>query len=167
MGYMSFVIREPAAEEAALLAELHVATWQEAYAHLLPAGFFDAEHVTSRHRMWNQILNDPAPTVTVRVAEHGAQLAGFALAGPSSADGGEKPGRDTHLYAIYVSAAHHGTGVGQALLDSALGTAPATLWVAKQNPRAIAFYLRNGFAFDGMEKVDPMAPAITEARMVR
>lgn len=164
---MSFVIREPAAGEAALLAELHVATWREAYEHLLPAGFFDAEHVASRHRMWNQILNDPAPTVTVRVAEHGGHLVGFALAGPTSADGGENPGRDTHLYAIYVSAAQHGTGVGQALLDSVLGTDPAALWVAKQNPRAIAFYVRNGFAFDGTEKVDPMAPAITEARMVR
>ncbi|MFS0714211.1 GNAT family N-acetyltransferase [Microbacterium sp. 2P01SA-2] len=84
-----------------------------------------------------------------------------------SAEGDDEPVRDTQLYAIYVSAAHHGTGVGQALLDSVLGTAPATLWVAKENPRAIAFYGRNGFHFDGREKVDPAAPAITDARMVR
>jgi GNAT superfamily N-acetyltransferase len=164
---MSFVIREPAVGEAAPLAELHVATWREAYAHLLPGGFFDEEHVASRHRMWNQILNDPSPAVTVRVAEQDGRIVGFALVGPSSAEGDEKPARDTHLYAIYVSAAHHGTGVGQALLDSVLGTAPATLWVAKQNPRAIAFYVRNGFDFDGMEKIDPAAPAITDAHMVR
>jgi len=41
------------------------------------------------------------------------------------------------------------------------------LWVARQNPRATAFYARNGFALDGAEQVDPHAPSITDARMVR
>jgi ribosomal protein S18 acetylase RimI-like enzyme len=57
--------------------------------------------------------------------------------------------------------------VGQALLDATLGTDPAMLWVAKENPRAIAFYRRNGFRFDGAEQIDPHAPRITDARMVR
>jgi len=57
--------------------------------------------------------------------------------------------------------------VGQALLDHVLGDSPAMLWVAAQNPRAIAFYRRNGFEFDGVEKVDPVAPLITDARMLR
>lgn len=41
------------------------------------------------------------------------------------------------------------------------------LWVALENPRAIAFYRRNGFEFDGAEETDPAAPAIIDARMVR
>lgn len=41
------------------------------------------------------------------------------------------------------------------------------LWVAKDNPRAVAFYRRNGFDFDGVEQRDPGAPKITDARMVR
>ncbi|MCB5275771.1 hypothetical protein BJG92_03324 [Arthrobacter sp. SO5] len=40
------------------------------------------------------------------------------------------------------------------------------LWVAKDNPRAVAFYRRNGFEFDGAEQTDP-APKIVDARMVR
>lgn len=40
-------------------------------------------------------------------------------------------------------------------------------WVAKENPRAIAFYRRNGFELDGAEQTDPGAPSITDARMVR
>ena len=43
----------------------------------------------------------------------------------------------------------------------------AMLWVAKENPRAMAFYLRNGFRFDGAEQIDPHAPLINDARMVR
>jgi ribosomal protein S18 acetylase RimI-like enzyme len=65
-----------------------------------------------------------------------------------------------------VLAAHHGTGIGQTLLDEVLGSGPAQLWVAKQNPRAIAFYRRNGFAFDGAEQTDESTD-ITEARMLR
>ncbi|WP_447944255.1 hypothetical protein [Microbacterium aurum] len=53
------------------------------------------------------------------------------------------------------------------MLDEVLGTEPAMLWVAKENPRATAFYLRNGFRFDGVEQTDPHAPLITDARMVR
>ena len=41
------------------------------------------------------------------------------------------------------------------------------LWVAKENERATNFYLRNGFGFDGVEQIDPHAPLITDARMVR
>lgn len=71
------------------------------------------------------------------------------------------------MYALYVCGAHYGTGAGQALIDEALGDGPAMLWVAKENPRATAFYLRNGFHFDGVEQTDPHASTITDARMVR
>ena len=59
---------------------------------------------------------------------------------------GQEPPRDRLLCAVYVLAAHYGTGVGQALLDGTLGKDPAMLWVAKEDPRATAFHLRNGSA---------------------
>jgi ribosomal protein S18 acetylase RimI-like enzyme len=71
------------------------------------------------------------------------------------------------VFGIYVAAAHHGTGVGQSLLDATAGDGPAMLWVAKDNPRAVAFYRRNGFEFDGAEQADPGAAGMTGARMVR
>lgn len=86
------------------------------------------------------------------------------------------------LSTLYVLRSHHGTGAGQALLDATIGAvappapgsppapapapAPVSLWVAEQNPRALAFYRRNGFRRDGAEKQDPGAPAITDVRMV-
>jgi ribosomal protein S18 acetylase RimI-like enzyme len=68
---------------------------------------------------------------------------------------------------LYVAAADHGGGAGQALLDAVLEEGPAVLWVAKENPRAIAFYRRNGFEFDGAEQTDPMVPTIIDVRMLR
>ncbi|MBN9215588.1 MULTISPECIES: GNAT family N-acetyltransferase [unclassified Microbacterium] len=179
---MPFTIRAPRPSDASQIAELHVATWKEAYAHLLPEDYFSPEYVARRHRMWAHVLTHPRDDMTVRVAEIDGAIVGFAWVGPSeavqsqagqaeAAPGeealGEAPPRERTLYAIYVLAAHYGAGIGQALLDGALGSGPAMLWVAKQNPRAIAFYLRNRFRFDGVEQIDPHAPLITDARMVR
>lgn len=77
------------------------------------------------------------------------------------------PARSLHLFSIYFLAAAHGTGAGQALHDAVVGNAPAQLWVLRGNARAIAFYTRNGFAFDGIEYTDPRDPNLVELRMVR
>lgn len=164
---MSFTIRVPAPNDAAEIADLHVSTWREAYAHLLPEDYFSEEHIAGRHRMWRRVLERPRDDVAVRVADVDGTIIGFAWAGPGVGTESDEPPRDRQLYAIYVSAAQYGTGAGQELLDETLGDGPAVLWVAKENPRATAFYLRNGFRFDGVEQVDPLAPMITDARMVR
>ena len=164
---MPFTLREPALPDAAQIAELHGATWREAYAHLLPEDFFTQEHVQSRHQMWNHILGNPREEWSIRIAESRGQIIGFAFVGPSFGPEGQELPRDRQLFSIYVTAARYGAGVGQALLDATAGDAPAMLWVARDNPRAVAFYRRNGFEFDGAEQTDPSAPAIVDARMVR
>jgi ribosomal protein S18 acetylase RimI-like enzyme len=164
---MTFAVRTPAPTEAESIAEMHVAIWQEAYSHLLPAGFFDKAHARMRREMWERILSTPRPDWTVRVAEVDRRIVGLALSGPSVGAEGEEPPRARQLFNLYTREAVYGTGVGQALLEAVLGREPAMLWVAKENPRAIAFYRRNGFEFDGLEQIDPLAPGITDARMVR
>lgn len=164
---MAFTIREPRADDASAIADIHVATWKEAYSDLLPDDYFSEEYVEGRHRMWQHVLTHPRDDMIVRVAEIDGGIVGFAWVGPGHGIDGEEPPRERLLYAIYVLAAHSGAGIGQALLDETLGDGPAMLWVATENPRATAFYLRNGFRFDGVEQVDPHAPSITDARMVR
>ena len=61
----------------------------------------------------------------------------------------------------------HGSGTGQALLDAAVGDRPAFLWTAEDNPRAQAFYRRNGFIADGARKIEPEWENLAEIRMVR
>jgi len=164
---MTITIREPRPGEAPAIADVHVATWKEAYSDLLPGDYFSEEYVAGRRRMWRHVLTHPRDDMLVRVADADGEIVGFAWVGPGEGVDGEEAPRERLLYAIYVLAAHHGTGVGQALLDETLGEGPAMLWVAKENPRATAFYLRNGFRFDGVEQVDPHAPLITNARMLR
>lgn len=164
---MTFEVRPAVLSDAETIAELHVSTWQETYSDLLPAGFFDDEHRRGRQAMWHHILSNPRSDWRTFVAEGPNGPVGFAMSGPSFGDEGEDPPRDRQLFNLYATRVVHGTGVGQRLLEAVLGADPAMLWVAQQNPRAIAFYRRNGFEFDGIEKDDPRAPLITDARMVR
>jgi len=75
--------------------------------------------------------------------------------------------RDEHEGVARPLRARHGIGNGQALLDATLGDSPAALWVAKNIPRAEAFYRRNGFELNGAEAIDPATPLFIGVRMVR
>ncbi|WP_461164102.1 GNAT family N-acetyltransferase [Arthrobacter sp. R4-81] len=69
------------------------------------------------------------------------------------------------LHLLYTYAAFHGSGVGTALLDTVIDrSAPAELWVADPNPRAQAFYRKNGFLTDGAVRIDD---GVRSVRMVR
>jgi GNAT superfamily N-acetyltransferase len=54
------------------------------------------------------------------------------------------------LAKLYTLPRAHGRGLGQALLDTAIGSGGAYLWIMAGNPRAEAFYRRNGFVPDGV-----------------
>ncbi|MEV8252937.1 GNAT family N-acetyltransferase [Rhodoglobus sp. NPDC076762] len=164
---MTTILRDPVPADADALAQLHVASWREAYSHLLPEGFFTEEFLAKRQKMWNQILNNPSEELRIQLADHAGSIVGFACVQRATSTAEIASSNDTELNAIYVLASHHGTGIGQALLDATLGDSPAALWVAKNNPRAEAFYRRNGFEFDGAEDIDPATPDFIGLRMVR
>lgn len=151
--------------DAGRCAEVGYTAWLETYSRLLPASFWTTTTLESRTRQWTQWLDAGVP---VTVAEHGGAIVGYAIAGPSIAAGGYDAVRERQLYALYVLGAHHGTGIGQALLDAVLppGT-PAQLWVAEDNPRARAFYARNGFAPDGAAFADERFAGLVEVRLLR
>ena len=92
------------------------------------------------------------------------EVVGFAIAGPA-----QEAGVDAgyQLYVINVRQAYWGTGLGQQLLDQAVGDRGCFLWVARDNPRAIAFYARNRFAPDGAEQQEETLFDIPIIRMVR
>lgn len=83
------------------------------------------------------------------------------------AAGSRRTRRCSRPASLYLLVDVHGGGAGQALLDAAIGTEPAQLWVATDNPRARRFYARNGFVADGTEIVDIGHGDLAELRMVR
>ncbi|WP_146359411.1 GNAT family N-acetyltransferase [Arthrobacter yangruifuii] len=169
---MSFSIRRAVSGDAEDFVSVHLQSWRESYAHVLGEEVFrrrEADRtaaVEHRRAALAEQAADPAIRNWLAHAEDG-RLLGFASAGPA---------RDAdvdvalELWSIYVLAEAYGTGVGQALLEHAVDTDPAYVWVLEDNARAQAFYRRNGFAADGTSKNLPAVWAgtgMTEIRMVR
>lgn len=163
-------IRSATVDDADVIADVHVATWRETYADLIPDRFYDASAREARRLMWHSILTlDPMPG-TVVVAERDGQVVGFAFSGSSEhpdARKGVPPARPLHLFSLYLVAAEHGTGTGHAMLAATLGDQPAQLWVVSENERARAFYENHGFREDGHSIDDPEFEGLVEIRMIR
>jgi len=161
---MTGLVRHAEAMDGAAIGRVHVECWREAYAHILSAELLGGLDPVARGEQWERFLAKPRPEHRVSVLEVDGEIRGFAMSGPSVED---PPVRDIQLYSIYQYASEHSTGSGQLLLDAVIGDAPAELWVAEHNPRAIAFYRRNGFELDGAQKTEPDWENLSEVRMVR
>ena len=144
------------------LGRLHVRCWEQTYSHILSPealGRMTPEDMTT---MWRRVV-ERAPAMAQAVAEVDGELVGFASCGKSrEADISAR----VELFFIYVLAEHHGSGIGQSLLEAL--ERPEVLWVAADNPRAQAFYRRNHFAADGATQTEEFfGEPIDEIRMVR
>jgi GNAT superfamily N-acetyltransferase len=141
-------VRPATPADAEVLARLHLDVWDDAYTGLMPQQLLDdrREKVDERIARWREILIDGTEPTYVAAGPEG--LVGFASTGA-----GRDNDVDTELelMALYVRAAHWGTGVGYALLQQAVGDLAAYLWVLAGNDRAIAFYERQGFRLDGTQ----------------
>jgi GNAT superfamily N-acetyltransferase len=155
------VVRKPAPADVPGMARVHVQAWQETYRGQMPDDELDApDFIDRRLAMWTRALGDPSGRVRAAVAELDGDVVGIALAGPAE---GDDPPRDWQLYVLYLLKAHQGSGAGQELIDAVLEDRASVLWVADPNPRAQAFYRRNGFLPDGTAQGE----APREIRMVR
>lgn len=162
-------IEVPTPQDAAGIAAVHVQGWREAYGHLLPERFYDDAALEQRRAMWTRGLAREDIRRRTRVARVDGRVVGLGLIGASGGEGehDQDPARTEQLMALYVLASQYGTGAGQGLLEALLAERPAQLWVARDNPRARAFYTRNGFVADGATHVDVDLGDLAEIRMVR
>ena len=138
------IVRRAVADDAEIIADIHVLAWRQTYRHLVSPELLDAIDPADRVERWRGIITGSDQDAWV------AELNGVtvAWATTSARDPAQNP-RGLEVNGMYALASAHGSGVGQALLDAATGDAAAFLWVAADNPRAQAFYRRNGFIPDG------------------
>ncbi|GGK88732.1 ribosomal protein S18 acetylase RimI-like enzyme [Curtobacterium luteum] len=161
----SISVRSATLEDAEPIALVHATSWRETYGRFVEdpdtSPWFAVE---PRIAMWRTNLTEHAFSTVV--ALDGDDLVGFGAVRPTpSSPTDEDPVRPEELTMLYVLARAHGSGAGQRLLDAVLGDRPASLWVAEDNPRAQAFYRRNGFATDGARS--SFGPIERSLRMVR
>ena len=166
---MSFTIDVPSLEDAPAIARVHVRGWEVAYGHVLSGEeWFGEPAIQRRTAQWTRWLTPGTPEAdagTFRIGrdEYEVPVGLAASWAPQDAE----PVRERELSVLYVVAEWHGSGLGRALVESLLGDAPASLWVAEDNARARRFYEKLGFAPDGARQIDERWPQLPDIRMVR
>ncbi|KTR08170.1 GNAT family N-acetyltransferase [Curtobacterium luteum] len=160
----ALTVRPATLADAEQIAFVHATSWRETYwRHVDDPDSSPWFAVEPRIAMWRTNLTEQV--LSSVVALDGDEIVGFGAVQPTPTADGGSPVRPEELTMLYVLARAHGTGAGQALLDAVLGDRPASLWVADDNPRAQAFYRRNGFVTDGA--TSSFGPIERSLRMVR
>ncbi len=164
-------IRDAAVPDAARIAAVHIRSWRQAYAGIVPAEHLAALDEADRTRRWEANLRSgPQDNVRTWIAESGQQLLGFATLGPSRDEDAERG--DVEIYSIYLDPGTWGRGIARDLMRTLLNEVPSgvtvSLWVMADNERARHFYRRHGFAPDGAERLDVIGGAeVLEVRYRR
>jgi GNAT superfamily N-acetyltransferase len=165
---MDVRIRAAEPSDAREIAEVHVRGWQWGYRDLLPSEVLDALSVDRREEGWNEILSSLPDGATVLVALQSERIVGFAGVGPSRDDDATESSGE--LSSLYLEEEVAGTGVGRALMDSAVAVSRSAgyhelrLWVLERNSRARRFYEAAGLRPDGTAKQEmhPVVPVLLE-----
>ena len=156
-------IRTAGVDDAPQIARVHIASWQEAYAGVVPDDVLANLDVVRREEEWHGWLeNGPRDGVRTWLASsEEAGVVGFATLGPSRDEDAER--RTSEIYAIYLVPDAWGHGVARDLMRTMLAEPeaedPITLWVLADNPRARHFYRRHGFDSDGTERLEDFGGA--------
>ncbi|MFC6360365.1 GNAT family N-acetyltransferase [Luteococcus peritonei] len=170
----ALTVRPAVPADAEAYTHCYIECLAETYAHIMPPAFaqirrdrFAQEATETREElveMEQALAADRVPKRSHWLATDGDQVVGIVSAGPGVAAWerehftNPEPPVELNLDHIYTRRSTHGTGLGQVLLDLALADPHdpgrqrgAWLWILRQNPRAEAFYRRNGFVEEGLE----------------
>jgi diamine N-acetyltransferase len=145
---MSVRIRPAVVHDAAPLAAFAAEMFRATYATFNTADDI-AAYEAAEFGVEQQTADIADPSGFVLIADDGPPIIGYAqiIARPPDA---------VEIKRFYIASAMHGRGVAQTLMDAVIRTAAArgapTLWLGvwEQNPRAIAFYRKVGFAEAGV-----------------
>ena len=165
----SYSVRPATSRDVKAIAEIHVATWQAAYADLLPDDQLKSISVEKRLAFWREAIEFSEPQLLV--ASDGDKVIGF-VGFDRSRDAGSKSSTG-EIWALYVSPEHWGQGVGLALWDGSReglkeeGCTQVTLWVLLRNERALRFFEQGAGFKREMSSLKTVAFGATKLEEIR
>lgn len=158
---MALIIRDMGHQDMAGKAYVHWQSWREAYAGLLDESYLARRTLARCEEMARRWTDNTL------VAELDGRIVGFGAWGVCRDEILSLCGE---LHALYVLKECYGQGIGYSLMNACmqrLSKYPAViLWVLDGNTRAIRFYERYGFAFDGAQQQITLGTPKTERRMI-
>ncbi|MEQ8357083.1 MAG: GNAT family N-acetyltransferase [Kiloniellaceae bacterium] len=141
------VLRPALPRDADDIARVHVETWQNAYAGLVPSDYLARMSVARASPQWHRAAAKAEKGNDLMVAEIDGQVVAFVSFGPTRNPempyGGE-------VYALYVAVDWQGQGLGRRLLTTALEALArekhrsAMVWVLAANPARFFYEAMGG-----------------------
>lgn len=159
---MDIVIKPMASDsEIKGKAYVHWKSWQDAYSGLMDQTYLDnhtIEKCTDIAFRWPDNL---------LVAKDNDKVIGFVGYGACGDDSLPETGE---IFSIYILKEYYDKKIGYALMVAALEKLSEykkiVVWVLEGNHRAIEFYKKCGFRFDGTTKQITLGTVVTEIRMI-
>jgi len=137
-------------DDARDLGAMHITSWREAYAGILPEKMLSSLSAEARAAAWAKILQEPPSerSTVVYLAERDGAICGFGSCCAQRTENLKDLGYDGEVSAIYVLRESQKQGIGTRLFSkmsldlSRRGFNAAALWVLRDNSRARRFYER-------------------------
>jgi len=142
-------LRPGAYEDAAALARVHVATWRDAYADILPTDMLVGLSEARQTAYWRAALMRRRANETITVALVDDELVGFGTCGPAR---GRRAKRTGEVQMLYLLPDFQELGLGRAMLRALFaalrrhGMARAIIWVVAKNPARFFYQAMGGEA---------------------
>lgn len=143
----SFTIRPAAPYDAGGIARVHVASWRETYANLLPGDMLAFQDVNARQDLWLPLLSRASASKThAFVLELNGEIVGFGACGDQRSPEMEAVGYDGEIGAIYILNVARGCGSGRLLMQQMASLLSerekrgVSVWVLADNHNARRFY---------------------------
>jgi putrescine importer len=153
-GHDDVRIRLGVPADAPILAAFAARTFEETFgADNRPEDL--RAHLASSFGVDQQTRELLDPNEATLLVHQGETLLGFAQVRPNRPPAGISLDRPVELHRFYIDRAAHGKGIAQRLMGAVHETArrfsAQHLWLSvwERNPRAIAFYMKSGFADAG------------------
>ena len=137
-------IRRARPSDAAQIAQVHDASWRQAYSGILPHRALDRMVRRRDQAWWKRAIQR---STIILVAEIGDQIAGYATLGINRVNTLEPDGE---IYEIYLRPEYQGVGLGTGLFLDARRELQrrklngAIVWVLADNDAGIRFYENAG-----------------------
>ena len=135
------MIRKATNDDICRLAEIEIFNYRLNFYPIFRSDFFYFEELQVSHFI-KRYQEDPALLDSIYVYDDGVVKGMICV-------------NDDTISKLFVEPILHSQGIGSALLTHVLNhTSAHRLWVLEKNTRAIAFYQRHGFVFNGNKKFE-------------
>ncbi len=144
MSQLTVEIRPASSRDAAQIADVHAASWQSAYAGLIPHKSLRGM-IGRRHAGWWKRAIQRGTSVLV--VDFGGAIAGYCTFGLTRARALPQEGE---IYELYIRPEYQGIGVGTRLFNAARtdlrnhGCDGLVIWALEDNDMAMNFYAGHG-----------------------